>query len=170
MKTNPKLIESSFYQECSVIAKSGAFYRIDCNASVPGGIARNIGQSFKYAVVLASTLSSTPLCFIANEVIMPYGPFFLIRITRDDPSHGIRHENTNDKLVWKTKSGECFSIDKKPKNIPDHRVDYLFGNISNASPLRVIKGMPAPNPPNKEGAWKEYNNLCASLNKRALFE
>ncbi|MBU4259641.1 MAG: hypothetical protein KKI12_04380 [Proteobacteria bacterium] len=170
MKTNPKWCESSFYQECSKIVKSGNFCRIDWNASVPGGIARNIGQSFKYAVVLASTLSSTPPCFIDNEGIMPDGPFFLIRITRDDTSHGIRHENTNEKLVWKTKSGESLSIDKKPKNIPDHRVDYLFENILNASPLRVIKSKPAPNPPNKEGTWKEYNDLCASLNKIALFE
>lgn len=170
MKTNPKWCESSFYQECFKIVKSGRFCRLDYNASVPGGIAKNIGQSFKYAVVLASTLYSIPQYFIDNHSLIPDGPFFLIRITRDDTSHGMKHENTDEKLVWKTKSGDFLCFNKKSANIPDHRVDYCFESILNASPVRVIKSKPAPNPPNKEGTWKEYNNLCASLNKRALFE
>ena len=167
---NPKYLDDSYYEECERIASAGTYYRIDCNASVPGQIVNSLGQPFKYAVVLGSNLQSTPDYFKGKPGLKPDGPFFVLRITRDDSSHGARHENTDEKIIWKTCSGHCLSINKKNEGIPDHRVDYLFGEILEASPLRILKGEPAPNPPNKAGTWQEYSNLCASLNNRELFE
>ncbi len=162
--------DGTLYDECQNITSSGNFYRFDCNASVPGGIANSLGKNFKYAVVLGSNLESTPDYFSGQPSLAPDGSIFLIRITRDDSSHGTRHENTDEKIVWKSKSGKYFSINKKEESIPDHRVDYIFNEILTATPLRQIKGKPAPSPPNKKGTWREYNDLCASLNNRALFE
>ncbi|MCK4818624.1 hypothetical protein KA005_22830, partial [bacterium] len=71
--------------------------RIDCNASVPGQIADILGQSFRYAVVLGSNLQSTPDYFKDKPSLMPDGHFFVMRITRDDSSHGTKHENTDEK-------------------------------------------------------------------------
>lgn len=163
----PKYADRRLYDECQDLVSTGYYYRIDCNASVPGDIADRLGSSFKYAVVLASTLTSTPEYFEHNPDLKPEGPLFMIRITRDDSSHGMRHENTDEKIVWKTKSDRCLYTDKKPKSIPDHRVDYsLFDEILTASPLRVMGGKPAPKPPEKLGTWKEYHDRCASLNER----
>lgn len=169
-KIKPKYHNSSFYDECQSITSAGNYYRIDCNASLPGHIATGLGQAFKYAVVLGSNLESTPKYFKDNPGLTPDGPFFLIRITRDDSSHGLNHENTDEKIVWKTHSGHCLSIRKNEGGIPDHRVDYIFDEIISASPLRMLKGKPAPSPPDKQGTWGEYNDLCASLNSRELFE
>jgi len=166
----PKYLEGSFYDECQGIASAGNYYRIDCNASVPGHIATDLGKDFKYAVVLGSTLESTPEYFSNKPSLTPDGTFYWIRITRDDSSHGIRHENTDEKIVWKTRSGHCFSIKKKEENIPDHRIDYIYYEILSASPLRQLKGNPAPSPPSKRGTSREYNDLCASLNSREIFE
>lgn len=168
--TKPKYADYLLYEQCQNVVSTGGFFRIGCNASVPGAIAKGLGHSFKYAVVLASTLSQAPDYFLDRPELMPEGPFYLIRITRDDSSHGVRHENTDEKIVWKTGSGNCLYIDKKPENIPDHRVDYLFDEILGASPLRLIRGEPAPNPPQKRGTWKEYHDCCASLNSRIPFE
>jgi len=165
--TKPKYSDRALYDECQNIVSAGNFYRIDCNASVPGSIGNSLGPSFKYAVVLASTLTSIPDYFERNPGLTPEGPIFVIRTTRDDSSHGIRHENTDEKIVWKTKSGRCLYVDKKPKEIPDHKVD-LFDEMLNSSCLRVINGKPAPKPPKKFGTWKEYHDCCASLNGRIL--
>lgn len=166
----PKYHERSFYDEFKKIASAGNYHRIDYNASVPGQMASSLGQDFKYAVVLGSNLQSTPAYFADQHSLMPDGTIFLVRITRDDSSHGIRHENTDEKIIWKTIGGNCFSIRKKEGTIPDHRVDYIFDEILSASPLRHLGDKPAPNPPHKNGTWQEYNNLCASLNSRELFE
>lgn len=169
-KSNPKYLDYSCYEECERIASADTYYRIDCNASVPNQIGNSLGQSFKYTVILGSNFQSTPDYFKDKPSLTPDGLFFVLRITRDDCSHGDRHENTDEKIIWKTCSGHCLSIDKKKEGIPDHRVDYIFGEILEASPLRTLKSKPAPNPPNKTGTWKEYSDLCASLNNRELFE
>lgn len=169
-KSNPKNLNASFYEECQATTSAGTYCRIDCNASLPGQIADSLGQSFKYTVVLASNLQSTPDYFKDRPGLMPVGPFFVLRITRDDSSHGIRHENTDEKIIWKTSLGHCLSIQKEKKSVPDHRVDYLFEEILTASSLRQLRGKPAPPPPNKRGTWQEYNDLCASLNSREFFE
>jgi len=171
MKRRHKHIDTSFYDRCSNFVSSGNYYRIDFSASVPGDIGNRLGDSFKYAVVLASTFDSSPEYFKHHLDFMPDDrTFFLIRITRDDTTHGVAHENTNEKLVWKTKSGNCYYIDKREEDIPDHRVDYEFSEILEATPLRVIKGVPAPKPPKKTGDWREYHSLCASLDTRKLFK
>ena len=166
----PKYLEGSFYDECQSITSAGNYYRIDCNASVPGQIVAGLGQDFKYAVVLGSNLESTPEYFADKPSLRPDGPIYLIRVTRDDSSHGKRHENTDEKIIWKTKSGYCFSIKKDEESIPDHRVEYIFDEILLATPLRQLKGKSAPSPPSKRGTWHEYNNCCASLDNRDLFK
>ena len=108
----PKYDKSQLYDECRNIVSAGNYIRIDCTASVPGQIANNLGKNFKYAVVLGSNLESIPEYFSCILGSMPDGPFYLIRITRDDSSHGIRHENADEKIVWKTKVGHRYYIRK----------------------------------------------------------
>lgn len=171
MKRRHEYIDTSFYDQCSELVSSGNYRRVDYSASVPGHIGNGLGESFRFTVVLASTFESIPKYFEAYPDIAPENNrFFLLRTRREDTSHGDYHENTNEKLVWKTNSCNCFCINKEPKDIPDHRVDYTFNDILEASPLRKLKDKPAPRPPNKKGTWKEYDSLCASLDSRELFK
>ncbi len=171
MKRRHEYIDTSFYDQCSEFVSSGNYYRIDYSASVPGHIGDGLGESFEYTVVLASTFESMPKYFEAHPDLVPENnKFFLLRTRREDTSHGDDHKNTNEKLVWKTKSGNCFCINKKPEDIPDHLVDHTFNEILEASPLRTLKDKSDPRPPNKTGSWQEYHSLCASLDKRNLFK
>ena len=159
---NPKIKMFPEDKYAQIINEVGSFrYAIyDQGEAVPGDIFSRISGIEHYNCVLAGTGSTISLCTLnlghnKNVTIPQNSPVIVVRLLREDRTHGNLHYNADDQIIFPTTEGNIFRLPRK--DAPDH---YL-AIASSANMITLADAYSLPE--EKTGPIAQYSEKGARL-------
>ena len=159
---NPKIKIFPEDKYTRIINEVGSFrYAIyDQGETIPGDLFSRISGLEHYNCVLAGTGSTLSLCNLnigqhKNVTIPQDSPVIVVRLLREDKTHGGLHYNADDQIIFPTTEGHIFRLPRK--DAPDH---YL-AIAGSANMLTIADAYSLPE--QKTGPIARYSEKGARL-------
>jgi len=127
---------------------------------IPGNLFTKTLGIENYHCVVAGTGDTLSICTLilsnAKEIIIPQGsPVVVVRLLREDLSHGEPHYNADDQIIFPTVGGDIFRLPRK--DAPDH----FFKIAGTANMLTIADAYHLPE--EKSGPITQYSEKGARL-------
>ena len=155
-----KLFPEKKYDE--ILKEVGSFRYViyEPGESIPGNIFSQSLEIENYNCVVAGTGDTLLPCLLAlpthKNIVIPQGsPVIVVRLLREDRSHGELHYNADDQIIFPTVEGNIFRLSRK--DAPDH---YLqIAGTANILTIATAYSLPS----DKCGPIGQYSERGARL-------
>jgi hypothetical protein len=155
MKNRPKLIDSEYVDKLHKIGIQNGNYVMIQDSIILSELNPNYSDINKIA--FSTVAASGPYVSTSNDPkYYPQGTVYFIRNIRRDNQPDKSHVNTDDRLIWADKNGNCWQLSKEDN--PDH-----YKNISATAGFEVIAkeyNLPEKN----SGTFEDYRKPGGNLN------